>query len=218
MDDSDEDSTINRSSATTNIPAPTTTKTTAHHQQPKDHDLETREKLLGNEVRGIRNRGFHDGYEKGKKSTIQKSFDSGYKKAFGQNFALSTLKGVAEALKNTLELRQSSPDSPQSYSPSTNLRDSAPTTSSSSTTLETTSTSGGVASNSSSSSNVSCNTTDLRDRYFTNNKVSSSNVLLLLETMDFNNVDNIESIKKALIQICRESRLEILAHYVSQIG
>lgn len=131
MDDSEEDTT-----------SPATT----------DLDLKTREKILDNEMRSFKNRGFHDGYTDGKKAIIQDSFDNGYKKAFEQNFILSTLKGVANALQSSYNL-----------------------------------------------SNINI----------------SSNHLSKLESMKFDNAGDIESIKEDLIKICRENRLEILAHYVS---
>lgn len=46
----------------------------------------------------------------------------------------------------------------------------------------------------------------------------SSNHLSMLESMKFDNTSDIETIKRDLVRICRENRLEILAHYVSQIG
>lgn len=118
----------------------------------------TRSRLLDNEMRSFKNRAFHDGYDEAKGAVLQEAFDSSYKKAFEQNFILSTLKGVASALKTS-----------------------------------------GFSSNS-----VSVNI--------------SSNHLSLLDSMKFDGSGDIESIKKDLITICRENRLEILAHYVSQIG
>lgn len=106
-------------------------------------DLGAREMMLTNEMRSFKNRGFHDGYDEGKSSTVQAAFDSGYKKAFERNFILSTLKGVAQALKT-------------SYNLSNNMK--------------------------------------------------------------FDDASEIETIKNDLVKICRENRLEILAHYVSQIG
>lgn len=116
-------------------------------------DLETREKLLNNDLRSHTNRGFHDGYDEAKTDKLQEAFDVGYKKAFEQNFVLSTLKGVAQAL--------------------------------------------------------------ILDKI--NFKITITN-LAILESMNFDNPDEIESIKENLIRICRENRLEILAHYVSQMG
>lgn len=104
---------------------------------------------MDKEMRAFKNRGFHEGHDEGKGAKLQEAFDSGYKKAFEQNFILSTLKGVASALKT-------------SYI-STNHRG-------------------------------------------------------LLDSMKFDgSIDN-EALKRDLITICRENRLEILAHYVSQIG
>lgn len=107
--------------------------------------------MLGNELRAFKNRGFHDGFDEGKNAVIQEAFDSGYQKAFERNFALSTLKGVAHALRSSVTLSQ------------------------------------------------------------------SHQVLSTLESMKFDNSSDIESIKSDLIKICRDNRLEILAHYVSQI-
>lgn len=121
----------------------TSTKTTS---------LTTRDQLLDNEMRPFKNRGFHDGYDVGKRIVLQDAFDSGYKKAFEQNFILSTLKGVASALKSNYNI------------------------------------------------NI------------------SSNHLSLLNSMKFDGSSDSESIKKDLIAICRENRLEVLAHYVSQVG
>lgn len=70
------------------------------------NDLETRERLLENEMRSFENLGFHDGYHDGKQSVVQNAFDCNYQKAFEQNFALSTLKGVAQALKSSARQSQ----------------------------------------------------------------------------------------------------------------
>lgn len=114
---------------------------------------EDNKKMISNELRSMRNHGFHDGYDEGKKVVIQEAFDTGYKKAFEENFILSTLKGVAHALKS-------------SY----------------------------------------------------NHVNISRNHLSILESMKFDNASDIEIIKSDLIKICRENRLEILAHYVSHVG
>lgn len=218
--------------------------------QSTDFDKKTRDKILENELRSFRNRGFHDGYDEGKKAVIQNAFDNGYQKAFEQNFILSTLKGVAQALIASHNLNSTSSGSGPTATTkitSTNLvtKSSTPsssrptsTTSSSSvastsspypsnsskqrivrssnifgsSTTTTTSGGGGDISSSSSSSNVSNTTTG-------NSNINiSSNHLSILESMNFDNANNIESIKNDLIKICRENRLEILAHYVSEIG
>lgn len=184
MDDSDEDA----SNPTTEL------------------DLKTREQILDNEMRSFHNRGFHDGYDEGKKIVLQKAFDAGYQKAFEQNFVLSTLKGVAHALKSSYNLsRSSSTTSTSPLMPSINRRRSN---------LFGSSKNDDTSSSSSSSSNIS-NTTGS-----SNNNVNNilSNHLSMLESMKFDNASDIESIKNDLIKICRENRLEILAHYVSQIG
>ena len=118
---------------------PENTTSRSRKQQHQHQQQTTREALLNNELRSFNNRGFHDGYDDGKKSTSQQNFDLGYKKAFEQTFILATLKGVAEALKTS-------------------------------------------------------------------------------DTMKFDDPNDIETIKDTLIKICRKSGLEILAHYVSQIG
>lgn len=168
MDDSDDSDTTNN----------TETSMSAHHNDADDHlDSKTRERILENEMRSFRNAGFHDGYDEGKRSVIQGAFDDGYQKAFEQNFILSTLKGVAHALKSSYNLTINSKTSSTTSTPS-------PTTS----------------------------------RITINNDNISSNHLSILESMKFDDAGDIESIKNDLIRICRENRLEILAHYVSQIG
>lgn len=145
------------------------TKITSFFQQsPEPHPPENKKKLrrntlIDNEMRSFKNRGFHDGYDDGKKAVIKQAFDTGYKKAFEQNFILSTLKGVASALRT-------------SYN----------------------------SASSSSTNGVNVNI--------------SSKHLSILESMKFDGTTDIESIKKDLIKVCRENRLEILAHYVSEIG
>lgn len=114
--------------------------------------LKSRQRMLANEMRSIRNHGFHNGYDEGQASVVQESFDTGYEKSFEQNFILSTLKGVAEAL-------------------------------------------------------VGSNRYSISDQHIS-----------MLKSMKFDNAGDIESIKKDLINICRRNRLEILAHYVSQVG
>lgn len=160
-----------------------------------------RDKLLDNEMRSYRNRGFHDGYDEGKKAVIQEAFDTGYKKAFEQNFILSTLKGVASALKSSYNLNQSHRHQQHQDEPP-----STPPTSSSSASDLNSSTSSPV-SRTSSTSTTSSSTM----------RGGSPHHLRMLESMKFDGTSDIESIKNDLITICRENRLEILAHYVSQI-
>lgn len=229
--------------------------------------------------------GLHDGYEEGvrpkkhsHRNETTKPVGQG-RKAFEQNFILSTLKGVANALKSSHRnsLKQSLSNTEQSRRPTSAISSaSTPSTSSSdssstssfvvaSTTLKShrhsTGPANGVdlelASNCSTSSSVSSNLSSSNmigssDCYQTNNNTTgsgetdgkshhqhnyhhhagrrsigsnnasnvtiSSDHLNLLESMKFDSTSDIESIKKDLIKICRENRLEILAHYVSQIG
>lgn len=232
-------------------------------------DLESREKLIDNEMRSFKNRGFHDGYDEGKKATAQDAFDSGYQKAFEQNFILSTLRGVAQALKSSYNLNNqtTSGSRPTSTTSTGSTASSSCSATSSSSPLnnrstpinqknrsrmrtnmfgsstrfslgnKTTTTDDLIncSSNSSSSSSITTNLSlgsssvitstgaerggssigndDGKDRNSTHN-----NHLLLLESMKFDNVQDIDSIKKDLIKICHENRLEILAHYISHIG
>lgn len=224
MDDSDEDF---------------TQSSTSNTNQDDELDYNTREKMVKNEMRSFRNRGFHDGYDEGKKAVIQQAFDTGYQKAFEQNFILSTLKGIAHALKSSYNLNSATAIDTTSARPT-----SIPSSSSSKLTSSTNINSppsprskpgslfgsrsivgsksrslplagdSSAGSSCSSSSNVS-NTTAGSSNFNVN---ISSNHLLLLESMKFDDAENIESIKNDLIKICRENRLEILAHYVSHIG
>ena len=276
-----------------------------------------RDKLIVNEMISVRNRGFHDGYDEGKQKTMQKSLDAGYERAFERNFILSTLKGVATALKSSHNLKEQNgltadhsrrrhhqnqrPNSANYPSPSTkiNRNDSSSTHSSlaqipptkgstassspkSTSTLSTSSYSTSSASSSPSTTSTSSSTSSkskhhhhrhstgqpnsrlLTQKYLGNTgrrsaistksngnenpsnggsdnatrRLSSGNVsgcgnfssthvvnvnissnhMSLLESMKFDSTSDIESLKKDLIRICRENRLEILAHYVSQIG
>lgn len=152
-------------------------------------DLKSREKLLDNEMRAFRNRGFHDGYDDGKKAVVQEAFDAGYQKAFEENFILSTLKGVAQALKTSYNLN--------------NIN--RPTSSTSTTSTLSSSSSSPLPS--SASTNSAINTNNI-----------SNNHIEILESMKFDNASDIDSIKQDLIKICRENRLDILAHYVSHVG
>jgi len=138
-------------------------------EENSDLSPKERGKLLNNEMRSFKNRGFHDGYDKGKETTIQESFDTGYKKAFELNFILSTLRGVANALKSSNNLKRQTTIYNQKNHNVVNLR-------------------------------------------------ISENHLYLLESMKFDGTTDVESLKGDLIKICRENRLEILAHYVSQVG
>lgn len=79
-----------------------------------------------------------------------------------------------------------------------------------------TATTGDISSSSCSSSSEVSATTTGNSNINVNN--ISSNHLSKLESMKFDDAGDIESIKEDLIKICRENRLEILAHYVSQIG
>jgi len=170
--------------------------------KPTELDSKTRDRLIENDLRSFKNRGFHDGYDDGRKSVAQDAFDAGYKKAFEQSFILSTLKGVAQTLKTSYNLktknRPTSTTISCSSSPSSRLRDDSGSDCS-------------INLNSSSNSN---NTTGGSNMTID----IPENHLNLLESMKFDNASDIESIKSDLIKICRENRLEILAHYVSQIG
>lgn len=173
-------------------------------------DLKSREKLLDNEMRAFRNRGFHDGYDDGKKAVVQEAFDAGYQKAFEENFILSTLKGVAQALKTSYNLNKNNMNRPTSSTSTTSTSSSStssPLPSLPSTTNSSTTTSTIATSSSSSSSATNTNLTNI-----------SSNHIRILESMKFDNASDIDSIKQDLIKICRENRLDILAHYVSHIG
>lgn len=199
MDDSEDDAN-----------SPTTT----------DLDLKTRKKILDNETRSFKNRGFHDGYTDGKNAVIQESFDTGYQKAFEQNFILSTLKGVAHALQSSYNLKNptsaiSSPSPTSSPSQLIRMRD-GDRRNISNLFGSGTATTGDISSSSCSSSSEVSATTIGNSNINVNN--ISSNHLSILESMKFDNAGEIESIKEDLIKICRENRLEILAHYVSQIG
>lgn len=213
-----------------------------------------RQRMLSNELRSFKNRGFHDGYDEGKKQVIQEAFDSGYQKAFEKNFALSTLKGVAQALRSSSNLRHHhhQDDHPRANisSPSRNSgahhhttnsphrlghhhhqkrpTSIASTASSSlsrtrSNPCEDATTTASCSSASSSASGSSCNVSSNHQAMgiSSSNIVGSVNIsdshLSKLESMKFDNSSDIESIKEDLIKICRENRLEILAHYVSQI-
>lgn len=184
-------------------------------------DKKTRDNLFKNEIRSFRNRAFHDGYDDGKNAVIQKAFDDGYQKAFEQNFILSTLKGVAQALKSSHNLNSTKLTTrPTSTTSSASTASPSPSPSSKHRTergsnqlfgSSATTAKSGEISSSSSSSNVS-NTTG------SSNINISSNHLSVLESMKFDDASDIESIKNDLIKICRENRLEVLAHYVSGIG
>lgn len=193
-------------------------------------DIGTREMMITNEMRSFKNRGFHDGYDEGKNSTIQGAFDTGYRKAFEQNFILSTLKGVAHALKSSYNLnskininRNQRPNSLTPTISSTSSSQSACGDISSAS-----SSSGGSRSSINvsnaiptppPSSTITTATVSSTTRSSNINVVNiSNNHLSLLESMKFDDASDIESIKNDLVKICRENRLEILAHYVSQIG
>lgn len=227
----------------------------------------TRESLLNNEMRSFKNRGFHDGYDDGKRSSIQEAFDSGYQKAFEQNFVLSTLKGVAQALKSSYNLNQNQNDSAINSRPTSTISTTSTTSTASSSSSTSPSKNPKYSSRSrmknlfGSSSKISCSNKKVDDLICSSNsssassitasnlsvssvgnnmltpagsskiinktagsasKIKSNNInnnhLLILESMKFDNVQDIESIKSDLIKICRENRLEILAHYISQIG
>lgn len=204
-------------------------------------DEPNRERMLGNEMRAFKNRGFHDGYDEGKKAVIQKAFDSGYQEAFERNFALSTLRGVAQALRSSYNLsHQDNPRTTDSRrhhehqhhhnkrnSPHRSDHPKRPTsiasTASSSSPLGRTrsntedNTTASCSSASSSASGSSCNVSNTTGISSNINVNISSNHLSTLDSMKFDNSTDIESIKSDLIKICRENRLEILAHYVSQI-
>lgn len=178
--------------------------------QSTDLDKKTRDKILENEMRSFRNRGFHDGYDEGKKIIIQNAFDNGYQKAFEQNFILSTLRGVAQALIASHNLNSTN-STATTKTASTNLvtKPSTPSSSRPTSTTSSASTSSPCPSHSSTSSSSSINNSNIN---------ISSNHLSILESMNFDNATDIESIKNDLMKICRENRLEILAHYVSEIG
>lgn len=179
------------------------TTTQTNHDSPTD----VRDKLLDNDMRSFKNRGFHDGYDEGKKMVLQEAFDKGYKKAFEQNFILSTLKGVANALKSSYNLNQR-----QSIRPT-----SSPAVTSSSLSSSSSSSSSSASPSSSSSSSSTSSSSTSPPSSAASSTTLTTNHLNILEAMKFDGTRDIESIKNDLIKICRENKLEILAHYVSQI-
>lgn len=193
MDDSDEDLT--------------------NEDESTELDLKTRQRLVENEMRSFKTRGFHDGYDEGVKRTSQKAFDAGYKKAFEQNFILSTLKGVAHALQSSYNLT----NRPTSTISSITSSSSSSSPSGRHHRMRSKRCDGGTSSSGSSSSNVSSSANSPAPCSNINVNISG-NHLSILESMKFDDASDIESIKNDLIKICRENRLEILAHYVSQIG
>lgn len=233
---------------------------------------QVRDTLLTNELRSFNSRGFHDGYDDGKKSSSQQNFDLGYKKAFEQQFILSTLKGVAEALKSSCNLNNKGDsnhnDKLRQHNNSTIISCSSSQTNTinsngfnhddkinnSTTTcpkqqiegilttpkkmtpiknlsrndvntprnLSVNSNANNIINNNTSNLNNS-NCIDRNQTSFNNQKGFvdanlSSNHLNLLESMKFDDATDIENLKDNLIKICRDNRLEILAHYVAQIG
>lgn len=80
---------------------------------PKQYDAQSssREVMLNNEMRSMRNHGFHDGYDEGRQSVIQEAFDTGYKRAYEQSFIQGMLKGAAHALRSYCTL--DTPDQPR---------------------------------------------------------------------------------------------------------
>lgn len=196
--------------------------------------------MLGNELRAFKNRGFHDGYDEGKKAVIQEAFDSGYQKAFERSFALNTLKGVAQALRSSFNLSQNQQERTIDHHGERTQDHSSPRrsgghqkrptsiASTASLSLSRTqsnpcedNTTASCSSASSSASGSSCNVSGSQATGISSSNIGSVNIssnhLSTLESMKFDNSSDIESIKRDLIKICRENRLEILAHYVSQV-
>lgn len=160
--------------------------------------------LITNEMRSFNKRGFHDGYDEGKLSTSQNAFDEGYKESFEQNFILFTLKGVAQALKSSHNIKNNTNNTNNNNN---NLNNNTNNHSNNN-------------SNSNSNNNINSNNTNNHHKYHhhPHRVCISNNHLTLLESMKFDDASNIDNIKNNLVKICRENRLEILAHYVSQIG
>lgn len=203
-------------------------ETSSNRGTNSELDISSRETMLTNEMRSIKNRHFHDGYDNGKNTTIQKAFDTGYKKAFEKNFILTTLKGVAHALKSSQNLNSNLGRNQRPNS-------LTPTTSSSSSQLGAGDISSASSSSGGSRSSINVSNITISSQSGVHNESSptvssttgrsdinvvnvTNNHLSLLESMKFDDTSDIESIKSDLVRICRENRLEILAHYVSQIG
>lgn len=163
-----------------------------------------RQQTLNKEMKIHHTRGFHDGYDESAQLSANRALDHGYNLAYEQHFVLSTLRGVAFGLVSSKSAKTIKEETTESDSPTTSTDNSS--TNSTTTTTTTTTT-----------NKQTLDEQQIRLLESLLIRIDRLQRIIVSQLTD-DEENELNDIKQDLIKICKDSRLEILAHYVSEIG